>query len=249
MKGGSKNLQKLKTSFSFFDETGLLRSARDPFFAVGMIKCVDPYKLYSKIKVVRDKNHFYDELKWNEIYYKNEPLIKKFIDAFHEEGDVNFSCTVFKKNELDLQKHFSGDLWRAYESFTVMELEGNIGRNEIVAVLADDVSTPADLEFEKNVRDRINKRFGRLAVHGVCRVYSKGVELIQLADLLLGSVIYDFKLKDKLIPKPSKAKRKVLNHLKKVSGVPDFAKDVRNDKFNIWIFKPKSNLLKAKSGP
>lgn len=29
----------IKTSFCFFDETGLLRSARDPFFAVGMIKC------------------------------------------------------------------------------------------------------------------------------------------------------------------------------------------------------------------
>ena len=38
----------IKTSFCFFDETGLLRSARDPFFAVGMIKCADPYKLYVK---------------------------------------------------------------------------------------------------------------------------------------------------------------------------------------------------------
>ena len=238
----------IKTSFCFFDETGLLRSARDPFFAVGMINCVDPYKLYSKIKTIRDKNHFYDEMKWNWIYYKNAPLMNKFIDIFLTERKVNFSCTIFKKNELDLQKHFSGDLWRAYESFSIIELEGNIGINESVAVLADDVSAPPNLEFEKHVRDRINKKFSRLAVHGICRVYSKGVELIQLTDLLLGAIIYDLKLREKLIPKPSKAKQKVLSHLKRASGISDFAKDVRNSKFNVWIFKPKVNL-NVKSGP
>jgi hypothetical protein len=187
-------------------------------------------------------------MKWNWIYYKNAPLMNKFIDIFLTERKVNFSCTIFKKNELDLQKHFSGDLWRAYESFSIIELEGNIGINESVAVLADDVSAPPNLEFEKHVRDRINKKFSRLAVHGICRVYSKGVELIQLTDLLLGAIIYDLKLREKLIPKPSKAKQKVLSHLKRASGISDFAKDVRNSKFNVWIFKPKVNL-NVKSGP
>ena len=232
---------RVKTSFCFFDETGLLHTARDPFFAVGMIKCVDPYKLYSKIKTVRDQNHFYDEMKWTSVYHKNAFLINKFIDIFHNEKGAIFSCAIFKKNELDLEKYFSGDIWKAYESFTVMELEGNIMRNEIVAVLADDITTPADIEFEKNVRDRINKKFDRQAVHGVCRVYSKGVELVQLADILLGATVYNFKLKNQLIANPSKAKRKVLNHLKKVSGFSDFTKGARNSKFNVWIFTPKNN--------
>lgn len=242
-----QGIKNVKTSFCFFDETGLLRSARDPFFAVGMIKCENPYKLYLKIKNIRDKHHFYDEMKRNWIYYKNAPLINEFIDIFYNEH-ATFSCTVFRKNELDLQKYFSSDLWIAYESFTVMELEGNIGKNEIVAVLADDLSTPANLEFEKHVRDKINKKFGRLAVLGVCRVYSKGVELIQLTDVILGAIIYDFKLKNKLIPNPSKAKRKVLNHLKSITGIPEFSKGVRNEKFNVWVFKPKS-VKDIKSGP
>lgn len=237
-----------KTSFCFLDETGLLRSTRDPFFAVGMIKCIDPYKLYSQIKRIRDKEHFYDEMKWSGIYYKNASLINKFLSVFHDDPSASFSCTIFKKNELDLQKHFAGDLWKAYESFTVMELEANIKRNELVTVLADDISVPVDLTFEKNVRDRINKKFGRLAVHGVCRVYSKGVELVQLADVLLGAIIYDFKLKEQLILKPSKAKKRVLSHLKHIAGVKDFSRDIRNGKFNVWVFKPKKPL-NTKSGP
>lgn len=243
-----QGIKNIKTSFCFFDETGLLRSARDPFFAVGMIKCVDPYKLYSKIKNIRDKYHFYDEMKWSWIYYKNAPFINEFINIFYNELGASFSCTVFRKNELDLQKYFSSDLWIAYESFTVMELEGNIDKNEIVAVLADDLSTPANLEFEKHVRDIINKKFGRLTVHGICRVYSKGVELVQLADVILGAIIYDFKLKDNLILNPSKAKRKVLNHLKRISEIPEFSKGIRNKKFNVWVIKPKS-VKDTKSGP
>lgn len=243
-----QNITVPKTSFCFFDETGLLRSTRDPFFAVGMIKCENPYKLYLKIKTIRDKHHFYDEMKWNAIYYKNASLLNEFINIFHNEQSATFSCTIFRKNELHFQKYFSGDLWKAYESFTVMELESNIGKNEIVVVLADDLSTPANLEFEKHVRDRINKKFDRLAVHGVCRVYSKGVELIQLTDVILGAIIYDFKLKDNLIPNPSKAKRKVLNHLREVAGIQKFYKGIKNKRFNVRVFNPKS-FGDTKSGP
>lgn len=231
--------KKIKTSFCFFDETGLLGGARDPFFAVGMVKTSTPETLYSWIKRERYRQQFYDEVKWTRIYYKNAPIMKKFIDIFFDTRGAKFSCQVFKKNELDLQKHFSGNLWKAYESFAVMEIKGNIEKNEIVTILADDIDVPVEVKFEKNVKKRINNSFGRLAVHGVCRVKSKGVELIQLTDLLLGAVIYDFKLEAKLIKRPSKAKRAVLKHLKGKLGVKSLARDFRTRRFNIWIFKPK----------
>lgn len=231
--------RKIKTSFCFFDETGLLGGARDPFFAVGMIKTPNPVILYSQIKRERYRQQFYDEVKWTRVYRKNASIMKKLIDIFFDTRGVRFSCQVFKKNELDLQKHFGGNLWRAYESFAVMEIKGNIDKDEIVAVLADDVDVPPDVKFETNVERRINNEFRRLAVHGVCRVHSKGVELVQLTDLLLGAVVYDFKLEAKLIKHPSNAKRAVLRHLKKKLGVKSLSRDFRTRRFNIWIFKPK----------
>ncbi len=103
----------------------------------------------------------------------------------------------------------------------------------------DDISTPPTVNLEANIKRRVNSKLNRSAVYGVCRMYSKGVELIQLADLLLGAVAYDFKLKNKLIPGPGLAKRAVLKHLKELSGIHDFTSDQATKKMNVWTFKSK----------
>jgi len=231
--------QKYKTTIYFIDETGLLRSPRDQFFGIGIIKCQKPHLLYLRMKTLRDQLKFYDEIKWSRIYHKNTNVMNKFIDLFLEAGEGMFSCMFFIKNELDLAKHFKGDLWRAYESFTIVELKQNLGKKEIAVILADDVSVPKNVRFEANVKRRINKQFNRLAIHTVCRLYSKGAELIQLTDLLLGAVAYQLKINNKLIPNPSKAKMKVLKHLKRKLKRNDLSKDHTRGKFKVWIFKPK----------
>ena len=39
----------------------------------------------------------------------------------------------------------------------------------------------------------------RLAIGGVHRIDSKGVNLIQIVDLFLGAVVYEYKMKNKLV--------------------------------------------------
>ena len=229
----------IKTSFAFLDETGTLGAARDPFFAIGVTKSSDPFALYSQIKRYRDIKKFYDEVKWNSIYHKNVQVMKDLIDIFFDTRGVRFSCRIFKKNELDLQTHFRGNIWQAYESFSILELKSDIAKGEIVTVLADDVSVPSFVRFESNVRDRINKNFNRLAVHGVCRVNSKGVEIVQITDLLLGAVVYDLKLRSGLIPKPGKAKKDVMTHLERRLDIKTFEKGLISSKFRVRFFNPK----------
>jgi hypothetical protein len=227
-----------QTTFCFFDETGLLNSRRDKFFGVGMIKIQKPEDLYLKMKTLRDTIAFYDELKWHDIYTRNAPVMNQFLDLFFDYGKARFSCYIFQKSDLDLRKYFGGNLYSAYTSLAAMQIHRNLSDRESPILLMDDLSTPADFLFEKSVKKKVNTSLGRNAALGVCRLYSKGVELIQLTDLLLGAVCYDYKLKNGLITGPGLAKKSVLEHLKSKSGIEDFTVDVRTSDFDVWKFKP-----------
>ena len=204
-----------------------------------MIKVSNPEELYLPMKTLRDQLKFYDELKWTNISKTNYGVIKQFIGLFFEHERAKFSCYIFHKNDLDLRKHFSGNLYRAYEAFASMQLCSNVRQNEVVTLLADDMSVPSTVRFEQNVTQRVNQKLNRRAVHGVCRVYSKGVELIQLTDLLLGAVAYDLKISNQLISSPSKGKREVLKFTKKHAGVPTLTNDMRTKQLDVWNFKNK----------
>jgi len=57
------NYKKIRTPFVFFDETGSINDQANRFFGLGMIKCMQPYFLDSKIWSIRQKYHFFDEIK------------------------------------------------------------------------------------------------------------------------------------------------------------------------------------------
>ena len=60
-----KDYKKIRTPFAFFDETGSINDKANRFFCLDMIKCMQPFFLDSKIRNLREKNRFYDEIKWN----------------------------------------------------------------------------------------------------------------------------------------------------------------------------------------
>ncbi len=228
--------------FCFFDETGLLNSPRDKFFGVGMIKIARPEQLYEQIKLLRNNLHFYDELKWTNIYNKNAPVIKQFIDLFFDMTKVSFSCYIFEKKDLDLQTHFKGNLYAAYESFASMQVCANLHQTDSAIIIMDDLSTPKDLHFERDIKRKINRneKFEHNPALGVMRAYSKGVEIIQLTDLFLGAVCYEFKKNAGLITGPGVPKGDVLKHVIKKAGVKSLAADVKTGHISVWTFKPKA---------
>lgn len=227
------------TVFCFFDETGLLNSSRDKFFAVGMIKITKPETLYLPIKALRDKYHMYDEIKWSNVSRRDADFYSELLALFMKHPNARFSCYIFRKTDLDLKKHFDGDLYRAYQSFAVMQICSNLRQTESAVIMMDDLSTPSNINLEQNIKTKVNKKKERRAVHGVCRVYSSGMELIQLNDLILGAIVYGLKIDNKLISDPGKAKLELLEKITKISKIKKFDKDHQNDKFDIWHFKPK----------
>lgn len=238
-----KEYTKLRTPFCFFDETGNLNDKANRYFAMGMLKCSQPYFLDYEIQQLRQREKFFDEIKFNKLSKKNINFILKILDLIFKIPGLKFSSFLINKDDIDFQSEFKNDLWLAYEVFAEKLLIGNISPREIIIVIADYVTTPRNVKFEIKVKHAVNNHFKRLALAGVCRVDSKGVNLIQIVDLILGAIAYDYKMKNKLVS-GDRYKIKFLNEFKKNLRIKSFIGGFRDSNFNVYEYH-----LRQKNGP
>ena len=211
-----------------------MHAARDPFFAVGLLRCREPYELLRPMQRLRDRQHFYDEIKWNKVSAKKMPVLETLIDIFFGCGDASFSAFIVDKQQHDIIARFGGT-FEAYEAVARQLVRGSIRRGETMWIVADEYSTPPTVTFEENVRDHVNGTLRRDAVVGVCRMRSSGVDLLQLADILLGSIVYDHKLAQGL--GGYAAKVALLSYLKQKAGVRTFVGGYADSKLNVVEYR------------
>ncbi len=222
-------------AFAFLDETGTLGGQRDPFFAVGLLRCREPYELLRPIQRLRDQNQFYDEIKWSNISAKKLPILETILDVFFS-SQATFSAFIAEKAIHDVIGRFGGP-FQAYEALARQLVHGTIRQGETLWIIADEYSSPPGTSFEENVRDRVNgrARFGN-PVAGVCRMRSSGVDLLQLNDLLLGAVVYEHKTQK--LSAGYKPKVKLLDYLKRSADAQTFVGGYRDKRLNIAEYSP-----------
>lgn len=252
LKKENKNLllsdyRKIRTPFVFMDETGSINDKSNRFFALGMIKCMQPHFLDYQIRLLRQRRRIFDELKWNTISKYKVDFIKDVIDITESTQGIKFSSMVVNKEEAHFDSLFQNNPYIAYQKLTEVLLKRKLKTNEILTVLADYITTPEDIHFEVDVKHCINEQFQRLAIAGIHRIDSKGTNLLQVNDIYLGAVIYDFKLKHKLV-KGDKNKKTILNYIKKKLAIESFTHGVNLSRFRVDIYDnnkkgPLSNRL------
>lgn len=213
MPTSKKDFRDIKTCFCFLDETGLLYSPRDKFFALGIIKCSYPEKLYSRIRNIRNKYNYREELKWANLDRKIRfDVAREFFNIFLTE-DVKFNCIILNKDKLDFKKHYNNDLYKVYRNFSIALLKLVISKNpeEVIILLMDDYFTPSRVGFEQAIKKIINDHYKNFVIAGVCQIDSASSDLLQLADLILGTIVYDLKKRAGIIIRQNTYKRKFLN--------------------------------------
>lgn len=232
-----KEYDKIWTKFCFLDESGSLDPKTAPFFTVGLIKCSQPYYLYSKLIYERNKRNFHDEMKFNKLSRRNIDFVKFAIDSFLDTRSIwLYSYTVDKHGDY-FQREFDGNPWNAYEQISIRLAESALSPNEILILLADHVTTPKEVQYEICVKNKINKKAGRLAMAGVCRFDSKGNDLLQIVDLFIGAINYDLKMATGIVGKGDENKKGLVKFIKENLGVKDFVDGFRSKKFNIFVDK------------
>lgn len=232
-----EDYKKIWTPFCFLDESGTLDQKSQPYFTVGMIKCSQPYYLQQKIRYIREKNNFWWEFKFNNLNKIKLEVSISMLNALFETRNILFSSYTIDKRSKYFTEEFHHDPFIAYEQITKHLLEGNLRKNELLIVIADNLITPKRNKFEVNIKNHINNKFKRLSIAGVCRIDSKTNNLLQLTDLIIGSINYELLLKEQIISKPSEFKFKFINQLKKNLGVASLIDDFRNYAFNIHYHK------------
>lgn len=91
-----KNYKQIRTPFAFFDETGSINDKANRFFCLGMIKCMQPFFLDSRIREVREKSRFYDEIKWNTLSKSKLETILGIIEVVFDTPCIYFSLLLIK---------------------------------------------------------------------------------------------------------------------------------------------------------
>lgn len=183
------------TSVVYLDETGGISNER--FFGLGCLKLGDASALLRAMQKLRNVEEFHEELKWAtldkaELVERAPGFARKAIDLVLGSGEAFFSCLIADSQTINVVARY-GSPWKAYEQLAADLLVELIDEEEIVTVLADDYSTPDDVFFEDDVRSKVNAQKGRLAAGTVSRLDSKAADGLQLVDLLLGAVAFDFR--------------------------------------------------------
>lgn len=238
--------KEIWTKFCFLDETGSLSAKDQPLFTLGVLKLTQPYYLLNKIQYERSVRHFYDEMKFNQLGKNNIEFAKFVVDSVLETKSLAFySYTLDKEGEY-FQRAFAADPWKAYEEISIRILKAALAPNEILVLIADHVTVPKDIKYEVSVKKRMNDEHKRLALAGVCRFDSRGNDLLQVVDLLIGAVNYDLKMEYGLTKRPSPYKKELVEYLKQQLGVDHFCGGFRNKVFNIFVDKDSKNRQKER---
>ncbi|OGL87382.1 hypothetical protein A3I40_03775 [Candidatus Uhrbacteria bacterium RIFCSPLOWO2_02_FULL_48_12] len=226
------------TKFCFLDETGNLNNPTDPFFTVGILKLSQPYYLLNKLQYERNKRNFYDEMKFNKLSKRNVDFAKFSVGALFDARSIYFYSYSLDKEGAYFKREFSGDPWQAYQKIAIRLLKDvALAPKEILILLADHVTVPKHIRFEVDVKKEVNSSLKRLALAGVCRLDSRSNDLLQLVDLMIGTISYDLKIETGAIKGNDEYKADLLQFLKQNLGADKFMPGFRNRNFNIFVDK------------
>ena len=177
------------------DETGVLNDTRNqPYFAIGMMKLHDTGPMYralervsSKVKQFWGKKNF--EFKFADIRNKDYKYYMNLIDEYFSFQDVYCKTLVIDKTNPKFHyKSYFSDPWAAQLGYMKILLEKTIALDEEVMIVADYLSRPKSSTkyFETEIRKNIG-------VFNACMLESHASLFIQVIDVIIGSIVYDFK--------------------------------------------------------
>lgn len=271
--------------FAFIDESGVLDESKNaqPFFAVGFLRVLDTSAISEKLtqrhydyfSVQKEKRrellkslkvskrslsdhelnlllvstrHY--EYKFTNVTFTTLEKYKEFIDSAFE-YPLHFCALIIDKTDPLFDSTIYKNYWEAYIKYAKLLCQHNCDTGDKLCVIADYMNRPkdSDVYFEKELNS-LPILFNTLRAH------SETFTLLQVCDLLLGSVVFQWRQSRGLTTqsKRAEAKKQFVNHVvnklsipsNKVSQFP-FAQSItchRPVYFSVWPLK----LSNTKSG-
>lgn len=223
----------------YIDESCHLEHDLAPVMAIGYVKVLenDSRDITKKIKELKVKHKNPTEIKWNKVSYSRMGFYKELIDLFFS-NKIEFRCVLIKnKKKIDNTEFNGGDhdlfyyktayyLLRSYTNpdtniykvwFDIKDTKGKYRLNKISEVLRNEYKNESSpFTSFQHIRSHEN-------------------QFIQLADFLIGAIIY--RARDDIKCK-SKVKNEIIEFLENKTGYSlNEGTSPEEEKFNIFDFQ------------
>lgn len=241
------------------DETGSLYDAIKPYYdkvrniaKIQKEKTINDLLVNQRYKelaaIAKSSKRF--ELKFKFINFTNNIFYKEIINTYFKFPNCRFSAAIIDRQDPNFKPSevFSSP-WHMYMSYAAMLLASNINNLAEcrICVLADDLTKPRDIQetFEQALTNKIYSRLKQdgieRTIFNVARLESHSSLMLQLVDILLGCVMYDFKKEVGLIAgKLAQRQELVVKRVQEILGRDKLSEHFTANQpsyFNVWKIK------------
>lgn len=176
------------------------------------------------------------ELKWNAVSPSKLEYYKAVVNYFFENDNLHFRGLIVPDKSILIHKEFNQSHDDFYYKMYFRLLKTIISPTDQYEVYVDIKDTRSEQKVQKlrEIISNANYDFNQSLITRIQQVDSSDVELVQLADLLIGALVYYQRGLDS-----SEAKKQIIDLIKKKSGYSlQLSTLYREDKFNLFIWKP-----------
>lgn len=208
----------LQNASFWIDESGSRGSAGSKYVLAG-IKTRHPDELQRKIATVRDRydSRTESEFKFARVRDHKVPLFCEAIDVLGD-SDARLIVTICDLN----WKGSKSNAWLRLAGVSSLLVRAGLNRNETAAVFIDGITTPPDVALGAQVKRQVNSALRTQAVTVAVSLDSKSNDLLQLADLVAGSVRH-MRYEPRTDSRAGSAKRRVARRLLEAFDLDDFS--------------------------
>lgn len=235
----------------YCDESCHLQNDKEPIMAIGAVMCPaskkkeiferlfelkQKYNLIPKhIKSEKDNRAYY-ELKWNKVSNAKVEYYKDVINYFFDDDDLHFRVLIVSnKSKIDYEKfNHTHDTFYYKMYFGMLKAILNPEYAHNIYIDIKDTRSKEKVHKLEQVLRNDKYDYAKEIIKQVQQVRSHEVELIQLADLLIGAMTYINRGKSE--SKPKNELIELIKHRSKYSLIKSTL--LREEKFNIFIWEP-----------
>jgi len=167
-------------------------SGGDDYMVIGAICCKRDLKreMIHKINLLKEKHQAQGEFGWKRVSPNRKAFYMELIELFVE-SPLNFKCIVVDKRELNHDRYNNGDKELGFYKLYYQMLTGLLKSGHEYSVYVDWQVNQKEKRFS-DLKFYLDKRNIKATISCLEPVSSEIQPLIQLADLLMGAVGYDY---------------------------------------------------------
>lgn len=203
----------MKTFNLYCDESCHLENDHKPYMLIGYT-CVAYNQLQrhnERIKVLKEKHHFFGEIKWSNVSASQFEFYKELIDYFFD-TDISFRAIIVKKEKVNnegFDQDFDDFYYKMYYQLLIHKKDVNYAYNVYL-----DIKDTLSAHKVQRLKDILNTKMG--VFRNVQNIHSRESIMMQLADLLLGALSYNLNNTAKTV----NAKKSLIERIRHHSGQP-----------------------------